>query len=94
MSKLPMLRSPTISHTMFAVDGNTMSGVVVAQMSRSTSAGAVPVLASSPRTASAAMCEVPSPSPFNKRRSRIPVRSVIQASLVLTIVASSALVRT
>jgi len=73
---------------------NRLSGVVVAQMRRSISSGAVPVLASSPRTAGAAMCEVPSPSPLSTRRSRIPVRSVIQASLVLTNLASSALVIT
>ncbi len=69
-----------------------MSGVVVAQISRSTSSGLVPVFCNNPRTASAPMCEVPSPSPFWMWRSLIPVRSVIQASLVSTMRASSALV--
>ena len=83
-----------MSQIRLAVDGNTKSGVVVAQIRRSTSSGLVPVAASSPRTASAAMCEVPSPSPFRMRRSLMPVRSVIQASLVSTMRASSALVST
>ena len=81
-----------MSQIMLAVDGNCMSGVVVAQISRSTSSGLVPVFCNRPRTASAAMCEVPSPSPFWMWRSLMPVRSVIQASLVSTITASSALV--
>ena len=81
-----------MSQMMLAVDGNCMSGVVVAQISRSMSDGLVPVLASSPRTASAAICEVPSPSPFRMWRSLMPVRSVIQASVVSTMRASSALV--
>src|SRR5262249_59445257 len=68
-------------------------GVVVAQIRRSTSFGCVTVRASSPRTASAAMCEVPSPSPLRMRRCLMPVRSVIQASLVSTMRASSALSR-
>ncbi len=93
-SKLPMLRMPTMSQTRFAVDGNTMSGVVVAQIRRSTSAGAVPVFSRSPFTAPHAMCEVPSPSPFRMRRSLMPVRSMIQESVVSTSAASSALVRT
>ena len=37
MSKLPMLRIPTMSQTRLAVEGNTRSGVVVAQIRRSTS---------------------------------------------------------
>ena len=57
------VRMPTMSQTRFAVDGKTMSGVVVAQISRSTSAGAVPVFSRNPFTAPHAMCEVPSPSP-------------------------------
>ena len=69
-----------------------MSGVVVAQIRRSTSSGLVSVFCNSPRTASAAICEVPSPSPLRMWRSLIPVRSVIQASVVSTMRASSALV--
>ena len=80
-----------MSQIRLAVDGSTKSGVVVAQISRSISPGLVPVRAISPRTASAAMCEVPSPSPLRMRRSLMPVRSVIQASLVSTMRASSAL---
>ncbi len=93
-SKEPMLRIPTMSQIRFAVDGNTKSGVVVAQISRSTFLGAVFVFCSSPRTASAPMCEVPSPSPLRIWRSLMPVRSVIQASEVSTMRASSALVST
>ena len=83
-----------MSQIRLAVEGNTKSGVVVAQIRRSMSDGLVPVRSSSPRTASAPICEVPSPSPFRMRRSLMPVRSVIQASLVSTIRASSALVST
>ena len=88
-----MLRMPTMSQIRFAVDGKTKSGVVVAQISRSTSFGGVPVFSKRPRTASAAMCEVPSPLPFRIWRSLIPVRSMIHASEVSTIAASSAFVR-
>ena len=56
-----MLRMPTMSQIRLAVDGNTKSGVVVAQISRSTSFGLVLVFSRRPRTASAPMWEVPSP---------------------------------
>ena len=46
MSNEPMLRTPTMSQIRLAVDGNTRSGVVVAQIRRSTSFGAVPVFSS------------------------------------------------
>ncbi len=81
-----------MSQIKLAVQGCTKSGVVVAQISNSTSSGLVPVLARSPRTASAPICELPSPSPLRMWRCLMPVRSVIQASLVSTICASSALV--
>ena len=50
-----------MSQIRLAVDGKTKSGVVVAQIRRSTSRGAVPVFFRRPRTASAPMCEVPRP---------------------------------
>src|SRR5256885_12696637 len=53
-----------MSQIRFAVDGKTKSGVVVAQIRRSTSFGGVPVFSKRPRTASAPMCEVPRPLPF------------------------------
>jgi hypothetical protein len=93
MSKLPILRIPTMSQTILAVEGNTRSGVVVAQIKRSTSCAGVPVLASNPLTAAAAMCEVPSPSPLRMRRSLMPVRSLIHSSLVSSVRASVALSR-
>ena len=70
-----------MSQMRFAVDGNTKSGVVVAQIRRSTSAGAVLVFSRSPFTAAPAMCEVPSPSPLRMWRSLMPVRSMIQESV-------------
>ena len=78
---------------MMAVGGGAREQVV-AQIRSSTSSGRVPVLVRSPRTASAPICEEPSPSPFRMRRSLMPVRSVIQASVVSTMRARSALVST
>ena len=48
---------------MVAVGGGAREQVV-AQIRRSISPGCVPVFSNRPRTASAAICEVPSPSPL------------------------------
>ena len=78
---------------MQAVDGNTMSGVVVATMMRSTSAGAMPRQASALRAACSARSDVVSAGAA-MCRSRMPVRVRIHSSLVSTVRDSSSLVTT
>src|SRR5690606_32273008 len=74
--------------------GNCMSGVTVQQISRSISRGSMPRLAHNPFTASTAITLIPWSLPCRIRRSLMPVRSVIHASLVSTIDSRRALVRT
>ena len=70
-----------------------MSGVVVATMMTSTSAGAMPAAASAARDACSARSDVVSCGAAMWRW-RIPVRVRIHSSLVSTRCASSSLVRT
>ena len=70
-----------------------MSGVVVATMTRSTSAGAMPAMSRALRAACSARSDVVSAGAA-MRRSRMPVRARIQASLVSTLRDSSSLVST
>ena len=67
------------------------SGVVVQQMMVSTSPASMPASANASRAAASARSDVFSPS-LTKRRSRMPVRSRIQASDVSTNLARSSLV--
>src|ERR1041384_3874552 len=85
--------APRLFWTMQAVAGIGMSGVTVAQMMRSTSDTATPADSSASRAARVANCDMYSSS-VATRRSRIPVREVIQSSDVSTIFSRSALVRT
>ena len=70
-----------------------MSGVTVATMTRSRSAGSTPAWARAARAAGSAMSESASSSRAT-RRSRIPVRATIHSSEVSTIRDSSSFVRT
>jgi len=75
-----------------AVDGKTISGVIVATTISSMSFGSSPAAAIALRAAAAPREAVVSPGPA-MRRSRMPVRWTIHSSLVSTIVDRSALVR-
>ena len=78
------------SCTVAEVPGTIWSGVVVARITPSISSGRRPALASAAIPASMASCEVVPPI----RRSRMPVRSWIQASLVSMVTDRSSLVTT
>ena len=78
---------------MHAVDGKIMSGVAVATMMRSMSAGVMPAAAIAARDARSARSDVCS-SGAAMWRWRMPVRVRIHSSLVATRCASSSLVRT
>ena len=83
--------APSLSAMIAAVDGNAMSGVTVATISRSTSLPSTPACASASRAAGSATSD--SASSFDAiRRSRIPVRSKIHSSDVSTYCASSSFV--
>ena len=84
---------PSSSASSAAVDGNVMSGVTVATMSRSIEPGSTPADSSACRHAGRAMSVIAS-SCAAMRRSRMPVRSMIHSSVVSTSVESSALVTT
>jgi hypothetical protein len=73
--------------------GNIMSGVTVAQTRKSMSFGSSSACASAVRAAGSAR-SVSASSGAAMRRSRIPVRSMIHSSDVLTIVDSSSLLST
>ena len=66
-----------------------LSGVVVQKIISSISSAPIPRFFNNASTAGTARSDVPRPSPFNMRRSFIPVREVIHSSLVSTIVSSS-----
>ena len=70
-----------------------MSGVTVAQSTRSIDVGSTPARSSAWRAAGSAM-SVSASSSVAKRRSWMPVRSTIHSSVVSTIVASSSFVTT
>src|SRR5438445_3225524 len=78
---------------MQALAGIGMSGVTVAQITRSSSPGSTPDARRASRAARLAKNDIGSSSRAI-RRSRIPVRVVIQSSEVSTILSRSALVRT
>src|SRR5882724_9112465 len=93
MSNAGMFSAPIFCCTLTAVAGIGLSPVTVPTMIMSRSVGPRPAASSADRAAAAAMSLVFSPSPA-MRRSRIPVRSAIQASEVSTIRSRSAFVRT
>jgi hypothetical protein len=72
--------------------GNIMSGVTVAQTTRSMSLASTPASASAASAAGRAM-SVSASSGAAMRRSRMPVRSMIHSSVVSTIRDSSSFVR-
>src|SRR4051812_29732241 len=84
--------SPRSAPMKHAVDGKTISGVIVAQTIRSRSFGSMPAASMALRAAAAPRVAVDSPGPA-MRRSRMPVRWTIHSSLVSTIRDSSSLVR-
>src|SRR5688500_13701604 len=79
------------SCTIDDVAGMGLSGLVVAQIRRSTSSSAMPACLMAAVPASIARVDVVSPSPAI-RRSRMPVRATIHSSLVSTLASRSALV--
>ena len=89
MSMAPHWR-PRFFWTVGLVPGTVWSGVVVARIRTSMSAGLTPALAIAACAASVASPDVVPPT----RRSRMPVRSVIQSSLVSIVAARSSLVTT
>jgi hypothetical protein len=89
MSNAGMPASPMRRCTRQAVEGSGVSGETVATMSASTLS--TPAAAMARRPASAAMIDVVMPD-ATLRRSRMPVRSRIQASEVSTIASRWALV--
>src|SRR3954451_442560 len=91
MSKAGVLFRPSDAATKQAVEGKTISGVIVATMIRSSSEAAMPAESSALRAAAVASDAVVSPSPA-MRRSLIPVRWTIHSSLVSTIFDRSSLV--
>src|SRR6185295_4314898 len=93
MSNAAARTHPSCCWIVHDVAGMGMSGVTVAQMIRSTSAGGTPAASSAWRHASVANWDMTSPSPAI-RRSRMPVRVVIHSSLVSTIFSRSRLVTT
>jgi hypothetical protein len=78
---------------MQAVEGNTMSGVVVAQTMRSMSPGPTPAASMARREACSARSLVISPSAATCRAS-MPVRETIHSSEVSILDSSSRLVTT
>ena len=80
-SKAGQPAMPSLCCTMVAVEGNTMSGVEVATMIRSTSCACLPAAASACRAAWAARSLLPTPG-ATKWRARMPVRSTIHSSEV------------
>jgi hypothetical protein len=82
--------TPIPSWTVADVPGTIWSGVVVARMTASISSGRRPAFSRAASPASMASCEVVPPI----LRSRIPVRSRIQASLVSRVRERSSLVTT
>src|SRR5664280_1923176 len=76
---------PHLSDIIFAVAGKNMSGVAVAQITKSTSSGGVFVLSNNPRTACSPRSELPRPSPLRILLSFIPTRCIIHSSEVSTI---------
>jgi hypothetical protein len=84
---------PRPAWTETAVAGKVLSGVEVASTIKSIDWASTPAAASAARAAASAMSEVVSPFAA-MRRSRMPVRCVIQSSEVSTIRDNSALVRT
>ena len=84
--------SPSSAPMKQAVDGKTISGVIVAQTISSISFGSSPAAAIALRAAAVPRVAVLSPGPAI-RRSRMPVRWTIHSSLVSTIRDSSSLVR-
>ena len=91
-SKPHAFLAPALCPIKLAVDGNSMSGVTVAQMMRSMSMGSSPDFSHSDLTASAPMSEVALLGSFKMRRSSIPVRVRIHSSEVSTIFSKSWLV--
>src|SRR5581483_4708075 len=84
---------PSRACTMVATEGKVSSGVVVATITMSSSLASMPASSSAARPAARAKSDVFSVS-FTTRRSRMPVRSRIQASEVSTRLARSSLVST
>src|SRR3954454_8048658 len=84
--------SPSSAPIKQAVDGKTISGVIVPTTISSISAGVSPAASMARRAAAVPRVAVVSPSE-TIRRSRMPVRWTIQSSLVSTIRANSSLVR-
>jgi hypothetical protein len=93
MSKPQAFTAPSFAITYAEVDGICMSPVTVPTTTRPTSAGVMPASASARRAASTARSLVTWPSAAMCRW-RMPVRSVIQASEVSTILARSSFVIT
>src|SRR5947209_2939980 len=91
-SNAAALRAPSWSWMMQALAGIGMSGVTDAQITRSRSPGPTPEARRASRAARLAKNDIGSSSRAI-RRSRIPVRVVIQSSEVSTILSRSALVR-
>ncbi len=84
---------PSAACTVTALAGKVWSGVEVASTIRSIDWASISAAASAARAAAMAMSDVVSPSAA-MCRSRMPVRCVIQSSLVSTICDSSALLST
>ena len=72
---------PSWSASSAAVDGNAMSGVIVATISRSTVAASTPAISSARMQAGSAMSVIAS-SGLAIRRSRMPVRETTHSSVV------------
>ena len=86
------LVAPALWAMRLAVEGKSMSGVTVAQMTMSMSSGANPDLAHKDFTASAPMSDVALLGSLRMRRSWMPVRVRIHSSVVSTIFSRSKLV--
>ena len=86
--------APILLAIIQAVEGNTISGVAVAQMIKSISSAEVLVFAKSPFIALVPSSELPLPSSFNILLSFTPVLLTIHSSLVSTRVSSSLFVKT
>ncbi len=91
MSKAAARGAPIAAWIWVAVAGNGVSGVTVAQITRSTSSPPTPAISRARREAGRAKSDSASSSRA-MRRSRIPVRVTIHSSEVSTIFSRSALV--
>ncbi len=84
--------APSLSQAIFAVAGNTWSGVTVPTIRQSISSGCIPLFSHNCLTAGTTISEVAIPAPFRILLSSTPVRVRIHSSLVSTIFSRSKLV--